>query len=83
MELGVPDHRQRASREQTAQIPVALFSDPAEPEFCFGTRPTQAEKFLHCLPPTWTIRCRIGSRRFPPIIPQPMQFVWSKASMQW
>ena len=31
MELGVPDHRQRASREQTAQIPVALFSDPAEP----------------------------------------------------
>jgi glutamine---fructose-6-phosphate transaminase (isomerizing) len=31
--------------------------------------------------PTWTIRRRIGSRRFPPINPKPMRFAWSKASM--
>jgi hypothetical protein len=51
MELGVPDHRQRASREQTAQIPVALFSGPAEPLLpaagvLLRYKPTQAEKFL-------------------------------------
>ena len=49
VELGIADHGERASREQTAEIPIALFGDAAKLvftplEFCFGTSPTQAEK---------------------------------------
>jgi hypothetical protein len=30
MEFGLTNHRERASREQTAQITIALFGDAAE-----------------------------------------------------
>src|SRR5262245_35955696 len=50
MDLGIADDGQRARREQAAQIAIALFADTAELvlpplEWCFGTSPTQAEKF--------------------------------------
>ena len=41
MDLGIADHGERASREQAAQIAIALFAEPPL-EFC--TSPTQAEK---------------------------------------
>ena len=49
MDLGIADHGERASREQAAQIAIALLlilpSLSLPPlEFCFGTSPTQAEK---------------------------------------
>ena len=49
MDFGIADHGQRASREQAAQIAVALFADTAKLllpplERCLGTSPIQAEK---------------------------------------
>ena len=49
MDLGITDDRECASREQAAQIAIALLILPSLSlpplECCFGTSPIQAEKF--------------------------------------